>query len=418
MRRLPTSTAAEVTGMSQAYFYTLIPNKGGRLELVAIAIPDDGDYESPEAVWHSSRTADGHWTNPAESLGKPQWLAPRRLPTAAANTDGRLEIVVVGTDLWHTWQRRGGAWAGWHSLEKPQAQGFIGSSRLARNEDGRLELFTKMTDGTMWHRWQPKRGEGPWRKWHSLGTPGEHTFATFDIPPTVASNIDGRLELFVQADDGSVWHRRQTVPNGGWSDWSSLEAPGPSSPGEPVVTRNKDGRLELFMAVTDGNTWHSRQAEPGAPQWEAWSALGGPDNIESHQIAAGVHADGRLVLFVIGRAEEGDHVVWRLQQTAADDRWSEWKPIGRPAKDLPSTVWKSLPYIWFPTLVADNQGRLLLFSLAPVAVGAEATFFYVLEQATPSGDEWTPLVKTLYAPPSYIPHPAGEHHSDRPSAKT
>ena len=81
--------------MSQAYFYTLIPNKGGRLELVAIAIPDDGDYESPEAVWHSSRTADGHWTNPAESLGKPAlrhqaWIAasqscgPVSLPPDAA----------------------------------------------------------------------------------------------------------------------------------------------------------------------------------------------------------------------------------------------------------------------------------------------------------------------------------------------
>jgi hypothetical protein len=274
-----------------------------------------------------------------------------------------------------------------------------------------------MTDGAVWHRWQPKRGEGPWRGWHSLGTPGEHSFATFDIPPTVASNSDGRLELFIQADDGSVWHRWQTVPNGGWSDWSSLEAPAPSSPGEPIVTRNIDGRLELFMAVADSSIWHCRQVKPGADQWEAWSNLGG-SVIESYQIAAGAHADGRLVLFVIGRAEEGDHVVWQLQQTATDGRWSEWKPIGRPAKDLPSTVWKTLPYIEWPTLVADNQGRLLLFCLAPVAAGAEATFFYVLEQTTPSGDEWEAGVHALYAPPSYIPQPGGEHHPAGPSAGT
>ena len=48
-------------------------------------------------------------------------------------------------------------------------------------------------------------------------------FATPDAPPALASNTDGRLELFVQADDGTLWHRWQTAPNNDWSSqWESF----------------------------------------------------------------------------------------------------------------------------------------------------------------------------------------------------
>jgi hypothetical protein len=123
-----------------------------------------------------------------------------------------------------------------------------------------------------------------------------------------------------------------------------------------------------------------------------------------------------VVLFALGTAEEGDREVWQLQQTAADDRWSEWRSLGRPAEEIGGIG--SLAGIGFPTLVADSQGRLLLYSLAPVVAEAKPTFFYVLDQLTPSSDEWRVGLQAFHVSPNYIPQPAGEHNPAKPSTGT
>jgi len=197
------------------------------------------------------------------------------------NADGRLEIAVVGTEVFHAWQCPGGEWSDWHSLKKPrelEPGSLLGGSTLASNEDGRLELFTKVleSDGTLWHRWQPEPGRGPWRDWHSLGRPpGTGGFASSEAPPALASNLDGRLELFVLVNDDTVWHRWQKVPNGGWSPWKSLEKPATGLQGEPAVVRNHDGRLELFSWDEKGTVWHRWQTKPGRGPWAAWASLVG-----------------------------------------------------------------------------------------------------------------------------------------------
>lgn len=400
--------------MLEAALFTMVPNKGGRLELVAIALQDH-DWESPEAIWHAWLITKSNFQGGWDSLGNPDVkLAPNRLPAVAANADGRLEIVVLGGALWHTWQRRPGSdWAGWHSLETPPVPGsLLGGSALARNEDGRLELFTKAGEGTLWHRWQIGPGLGPWHEWHSLGKPGNRGFATPGAPPALASNTDGRLELFVQADDGTLWHRWQTVPNGGWSVWSSLEAPDPGFSGEPVVVRNQDGRLELFTAAADGSVWHRWQTGPGRGPWNEWHWLGQVEITSSDMMAAGAHADGRLVLFALATTTEGHREVWQREQTAPNDGWSEWKSFGRPIDAFPGggEFSEGLDSIELPILVLDSEERLRLWSLAPGLVGGQNTKFYTLEQTTPSGAEWRHGLHMFSPPPepAYIPQPAGE----------
>ena len=397
-RFLSDVAAEEVIGVLDAMFYTLVPNKGGRVELVAAAIPQGGGR--PQAIWYAGRNADGEWPKGDwDSLGKPDdLLALRRWPAVAANHDGRLEVVVVGSVFWNNWQHPSGAWVGWHSLEKPPVDAWtIGSSALARNEDGRLELFTKTQDGTLWHRWQSERGAGPWREWHSLGKPGGQKFGVLDIPPTVVSNTGGRLELFVLGDDSNVWHCWQTVPNGGWSSWSPLEAPNNELTGDPAVVRNKDGRLELFAA--GGGIWHRRQAEPGQGPWEAWYPLGGVGQTSSFGAAVGAHADGRLVVFTLAITADGDREVWQLEQTPPNDEWSEWKSFGRPAKMHPGEPISSLANIVFPSLVSDGQGRLVLMSAAPGLVNGTSTMFFCLRQRAPSGAEWSSGLQFFGVPP-------------------
>ena len=75
----------------------------------------------------------------------------------------------------------------------------------------------------------------------------------------VARNADGRLEVFAQGTDNALWHIWQTAPNNGWSGWASL---GGTITSEPEVARNADGRLEVFARGTDNALWHMWQTAP------------------------------------------------------------------------------------------------------------------------------------------------------------
>ncbi len=57
--------------------------------------------------------------------------------------------------------------------------------------------------------------------WSSLGKPT----ATIKLSPTVAQNTDGRLEVFTVGTDGTLWHIWQTIPDKLWSNWDPLTKP-------------------------------------------------------------------------------------------------------------------------------------------------------------------------------------------------
>jgi hypothetical protein len=73
-------------------------------------------------------------------------------PAAARNEDGRAEIFAVGSDgiLYHRWQESNGVWkVPWKPLSGPNVQGWpsgisvCGVPKVASNQDGRLEIFVK-----------------------------------------------------------------------------------------------------------------------------------------------------------------------------------------------------------------------------------------------------------------------------------
>src|SRR4051794_41780767 len=69
-----------------------------------------------------------------------------------------------------------------------------------------------------------------------------------------------RLSLVVAADDGELHTLHQLQANGTWSPWAPLGAP----PGErltvPTLASSLDGRLELFaFSTTNAGMWHRWQ---------------------------------------------------------------------------------------------------------------------------------------------------------------
>jgi hypothetical protein len=217
----------------------------------------------------------------------------------------------------------------------------------------------------------------------------------------VAPNRDGRLEVFVQGDPGTVYGTRQdpTAPDG-WSSWVELGSPQIALRGQPVVARNTDGRLEVFMLSTDGAVWHIWQTEPDGDKWSPpqWHPLeGGPFS----GLAAGAHADGRLVVFAVaepstGASPQEANAIWQREQ-AQTGGWSAWRSFTRP---------DGSPTVRDPALALDANKQLQLWLLIPRSVQ-----LYQLKQTAPNGTEWNQRSWEFTSPPStdqtYTPKPAG-----------
>jgi hypothetical protein len=221
--------------------------------------------------------------------------APRGEAIASAtalgqNKDGRLELFAVDQNgaVWHRFQNNAGYWlAEWHPLGKPGPLGASSDTVVARNKDGRLELFAQASDHEVWHCWQ--RREGGWSPWKPLGAP---VGGAWDL--AVGAHADGRLVLFATAGaphppGGSpphteLWWREQAI-SGGWSDWMSIGV----VPAEdhrfirrPTMALNADGRLELFGTAGKGSVgsvglYWLRQTSPSGGDWEGdWVDLQSP----------------------------------------------------------------------------------------------------------------------------------------------
>jgi acylphosphatase len=111
--------------------------RGARGEIEAFAIGSDG------GLWQARGPAAPGARGPVEpwvSRGGPGRILG--LPALAANTDGRLEVVVLGAEgsIHHAFQRSAAGWLGaasWNEI----ARGAAAQPALARNADGRLELL-------------------------------------------------------------------------------------------------------------------------------------------------------------------------------------------------------------------------------------------------------------------------------------
>jgi len=248
-------------------------NADGRLQVFAIG--DD------HQIWtsHQETAGSASWSNWA-CLGGPGAGVKLFSLDSAANTDGRIEIVVGGgtpsgtefglknPKVWLFYQpvpNSTGAWP-WLDMGHPTGGAALPVPAISRNADGRLEMFVSGLGGELRHRWQPAPGSGPWSGWASRGRPGigESLLATLDV----ARGGDGRLEAFglsartgpggrVDLDCRHIW---QTKPSNGWSGWGSIGSP----PGRSIefiraVVRD-DGKLELFALSSEDNAvWHNVQ---------------------------------------------------------------------------------------------------------------------------------------------------------------
>jgi hypothetical protein len=155
---------------------------------------------------------------------------------------------------------------------------------------------------------------------------------------SIGTNSDGRLEAFSLGRNGIVYHNYQR-PSGGWSGWSSLNAPAGGLVAGPSVARNADGRLEIF-AVSTSAVYHAWQRSGGG--WSGWDRLGSFSYPSG--VGVGVNLDGRLEAFITSGGE-----AWAIWQTQAGGGWSGWLNHGF----VPNN-----PMSGTPTVARNADGRL------------------------------------------------------------
>ena len=290
--------------------------------------------------------AQTNWT----SLGKPANNITLSSPHAVQNADGRLEVLLNGSDgnLWHIWQITPGKnWGTWTSLSKPPDTSFFTIPVASKNADGRIEVFSTGDDGNLWHIWQTAPGNG-WFNWFSSGKPSS-SLGNVEHAPGVEINTNGRLEVFTSGTDGALWHIYQLAPNGTWGTWTPLGKPSQTNVNIPIAGKNADGSVEVFSIGDDGNLWRIWQKTPGNG-WGNWSSSGQPPVKTAGPTlppAVVQNLDGRLEVFLLG----ADGAIWHIWQNAPNGTWSNWASLSKP----PTAA------IAGPPSVAQNKdGRLEL----------------------------------------------------------
>jgi hypothetical protein len=226
------------------------------------------------------------------------------------NQDGRLEVFGLSSngEVWHCWQiNPNGAWTdNWTSLG-----GTSTALMVLSNEDGRLELFALNSVGELWHRCQTVPNGG-WTAWNPLGGTSKSMAA--------GNNLDGRIEVFAINFAGVMFHNWQTSPNGHWAGWYPMPTVPPGGPWIDLsVASNKDGRLEIFALDDSGQLWHCWQGEPGAAWTLSWYSLGGTSNT----IAVAPDPNGAIEAFTLNSVGE----LFHCYQSAPGAGWTGWFPL-------------------------------------------------------------------------------------------
>ncbi len=352
---------------SQPSWPVVAHNQDGRLE---IFYGRAATGSTGPAIYHMWQTSPGgNWSlesqlgAPGESLAAPAFgiNSDGRIEVFAQQLwygFGSPPISGPHYRISHIWQTApNSGWSGWESLDQPLTTKYLDlwDPCVGTNQDGRLDVFAvaEASDGNLWHKWQ--NGPGTWSNWTNLGKPPGLT-----ISPLLATGqlLNGSIVVFALTSSGEIFEIWQQTVNdeNSWSQWTTLGKPAGVNISRPAVSRNLDGRLELFAEGDDGGIWNVWQLWPNSFWSPFWGNLGKPAGISfvNHNPVVGTHSDGTMDVFVVG----SDYNAWHIQQSAPSNGWGSWQSLYRPFR-------ANLVLLTDQITVGRNKNGLLdLFAIA------------------------------------------------------
>jgi murein DD-endopeptidase MepM/ murein hydrolase activator NlpD len=255
-------------------------NADGRMEAIAIG-------RNNEPYFRYQTAPDGGWSDWIQT-SLPDGKKAKQVETTR-NVDGtmvRFAIATTGEVFFQFQPQANSPMTAWQFFHFSAEELEVGM-----NADGRLEVFG-VEQGTknIFHRWQTQAKtnatiQPSWANWAVFGGKASKL--------EVARNQDGRLELFAVNENNQLVHRFQTGPNQAFSTtWNflGLEA------SDVEIGTNKDGRFEVLATrKSDGRLLNRWQTGANAPLSANWNDLG----MSVTAVETAVNADGRQEFFVI-----------------------------------------------------------------------------------------------------------------------
>merc|ERR1712176_1519383 len=242
--------------------------------------------------------------------------------TIGINENDRPELFILGTDkmFYHKIQQENKEFTSW----LPLGGSFKGGPTVVRSNDGRLEVFGRGADNSIWHKYQYEPNAMKWTQWMTLGSKTKFT-----------SN------LFAKGMDNSLMHKTQFTNNTlfVWTEWTSL---GGSLTSQPAVSLDAEGLLHVFVRGPDRALWHKHQIggqEPRYVKWSEWQSLGGV-LASAPRVPVALNTVNLLEIFV----RASDKAFWHRCQVASlpsferEVDWNEWQSLGGVFSSGPSAV--------------------------------------------------------------------------------
>jgi subtilisin family serine protease len=180
------------------------------------------------------------------------------------------------------------------------------SIAIARNRDGRFDLFGVNQAGQLFYRSQTSAGSNSWSAWTASIDPDWYS---------VAAQADGtnHIELVgLRRTVQDILHRTQAfVDSDSWSSWSQFDGALISS----AMALNSAGRLEMFGTNSQGQAWHRSQTAVDQNAWTGWTQIGFGAVLRS--ITAETNANGLVEVFVLTNSGQISHS-WQTSTTSAN----------------------------------------------------------------------------------------------------
>jgi len=281
------------------------------------------------------------------------------------------------------------------SLGLPAGVTSMANLSMARDTDGRIEIFAVAANGTIW--WIYQNPDQLVTKQVTITPPGTTTpivvtvqervppatpwSSWIQIPGGLTSIVacrqgDGRIALAGINSGGHLYRCVQNIADAykasDWTQWVQIDtgATGTMVLVAPIV--GPLGSLHLFALTANGQIVHTLQRPAATENWTPW-LMPGLSRSGFSALAAGLDGDGHLMLAASDNARIHS---FNSQVSPTTLSWTGWR-------DFSNTSW---PVQFFLDYNAD--GRLSLFShwLLPPANGVGG--LWVLSQATVDSTEW------------------------------
>ncbi len=365
--------------------------------LMAVAIQNnDGALVSkaqtvPDGPWQDN------WTSVADGSYD--------LLDSGSTRDGRVAIVAQGKTDQHIYyideasDETDSKWNTPADLGRPAADVSLLALAMARDAQGRIEIFGADTANHLWWIYQnpdkivekkievtppgsdkpiivtaevSEPPDNPWSDWQQLPSPPNNI-----IRLMVENTVEDWIYLFLSTEIDTLYRLEQTKATSLQpDDWSQpIEMTASMTPTFDHVTTELDieGAINLFAVDNNGQIIHTKQSPPNGPTWSPWTYMSiislSPQNSIS---ALSVGIDGDDDLTVAARTDDG-YLHANNQRSAEFGQWYGWNVIGHTSAN--------------GEIILDynSDGRQSLF----YHVGSEDNSLGLISQLALNSTEWT-----------------------------